>query len=162
LAGFADGAAASHSLAREQTWATLARAQAAETACHPIARALRAQWFKAARHEARARKAVRVWLNTSAPRGMRRKVTRGLLCAGHPGAGAMLVNHYAKDCAPRLSRKVRALGVDIGRAARLAIDQREQAARVTSGARARLVAFRERAAHSWQLASKGLRKGFLR
>jgi len=56
---------------------------------------------------------------------------------------------------------VRALAVDIDAAARKAIDAREQAARATSGARARLLAFRARAARSWTTASRGLRRGFM-
>jgi len=57
---------------------------------------------------------------------------------------------------------VRDLAVNIGAAARKATDRREQAARITTGAAARLRAFRARAARSWDTASRGLRRGYLR
>jgi len=182
LAGFADGGAASKSLANTETWAALARAQVAESGVHPLAAGLRRAWWRPARAEVKARRAARVWLRTTAARGAVRKVARGLPVVG----GAVLVQRggarriarttagrvvtfldggsapvFAQDRAPRVSRKVRRLAVNIPAAAARAIAAREQAARLTSGAAARLLAFRERAARSWEQASKGLRRGFM-
>lgn len=161
LAGYVDGAMASKKLAESHTWAALARAQASEAGGHPLAVALRRQWARAARAEVRARRAARVYLNTTAPRGARRMGGVHPVGAVLPGGG-LLVCGWRGSPAPRVSGKVRALAVNIGAAARRAIDAREQAARITTGARARLLAFRARAAKSWETASRGLRRGFLR
>jgi hypothetical protein len=163
LAGYPDGAAASKALGDSQTWATLARAQADNAAQHPLARSLLAAWRRAARAEVKARRAARVWLHTSAPRGGRRACGRRAVGVrlGLDGAAGLLVRSVQSSRAPWLSRKARSLAVDIGAAARRAIDSREQAARVTSGVAARLRAFRARAARSWESASRGLRRGFM-
>jgi hypothetical protein len=124
LAGFEDGAAASKVLAARHTWAVLGAAAAADAGGHPVAAELRRAWMRAARAEIKARRAARPFMRTSAPCGAVRKVARGLETPG----GAVLVREYARDRAPRVSRKIRALAVNIGAAARVAIDKREQAA----------------------------------
>jgi hypothetical protein len=161
LAGFADGGAASKVLAARHTWAALARAQASEAGGHPLAVALRRQWAGAARLEVKARRAARVWINTTAARGARRQAGARQVGKVLPGGG-LLVTGWRGSVAPRVSRKVRDLAVNIGAAARKATDRREQAARITTGAAARLRAFRARAARSWDTASRGLRRGYLR
>jgi hypothetical protein len=162
LAGFADGAAASKVLAARQTWATLARAQASEAGGHPLAVQLRRAWFRAARAEVKARREARIWTRTTAARGARRAAALrpvGVKLAGNAG---MLVRDWRGSVAPPVPRRAGKLAVDIGAAARRALDAREQSARATSGAAARLRAFAARAAHDWQAATRGLRRGILR
>jgi hypothetical protein len=158
LSRFADGAAAAKSLAREHTWATLARAQVES---HPMLARLRRQWMRAARAEVKARRAARTWLRTSAPRGARRAAGRRNVGPLLPGGG-QLVRSVRSSVAPRVSRRIRSLAVDIAATARRAIDAREAAARATALAALRLQDFTADAAKQWESASRGLRRGYLR
>lgn len=82
LVGYVDGGAASKALAQAQTWAALGAAQASDAGAHPIAVQLRRNWARAARAEVRARRAARVFLHTTAARGGRRLVARGIPLPG--------------------------------------------------------------------------------
>ncbi len=138
LVGYSDGLYAAQCLGKSQTLAALARAQAGDAVLHPLAVQLRRQWARAARAEVKARRAARVFIHTTAARGARRAVAVGLPLPG----GAVWVRHggarrigrttaarlacflddggapvFAPDRAPRVSRKVRGLAVDIGAAA---------------------------------------------
>jgi hypothetical protein len=184
LAGFADGAAASKVLAVRQTWAALARAQAAESGSHPLAVSLRAAWWRAAKAEVKARRAARVWLRTSAARGGRGGKPRAVRALSGEVRDAGDGFAWRRDLTPladgggvlcqpwrlvpvavtggRTSGKVAALRVDIGAAAARAITRREQAARLTALRRTALVQFHDAAARDWQSAFRGTRRGWLR
>jgi hypothetical protein len=168
LAGYRSGLVAATALRLRHTWRTLGRAALLESDGHPVAVQLARAWQRAARAEVEARRAARPWLHTSAPRGARRVAGARAVGPVLAGGAGMLVRAVVSSPAARPSGRVHrygtlaALAVDVGAAARRAIDRREQAARVTSGAAARLVAFRARAEKDWEQAARGLRRGWLR